>query len=50
MLNLMKRKPETDKGSFIEYVGEILWKVFKKAGELIVKIIRRIIKEVWHNA
>lgn len=50
MLNLMKRKSEEDRGSFIEYVGEVLWKVFKKAGELIVKVIRRIVKEVWSNA
>ena len=46
----MKRKNEEDRGTFIEYVGEILWKVFKKATELLAKIIRRIIKEVWHNA
>jgi len=46
-LNLIKRKTETEKGTFIEYVGEILWKVFKKIGELIVKLIKRIIKEVW---
>lgn len=47
----MKRKSdEQDKGSFVEYVGEVLWKVFKKAGELLVKVIRKIIKEVWSNA
>lgn len=50
MLNLMKRKTESDRGSFIEYVGEVLWKVFKKAGELLIKLIRKIIKELWHNA
>jgi hypothetical protein len=50
MLNLMKRKSEEDKGSFLEYLAGILWKVFKKFGELIVKVIKRIIKEVWHNA
>lgn len=51
ILNLMKRKSEEqDRGSFIEYLGEILWKVFKKAGELIVKVIKRIIKEFWNSA
>jgi hypothetical protein len=43
----MKRKSEEDKGSFLEYLAGILWKVFKKFGELIVKIIKRIVKEVW---
>jgi hypothetical protein len=46
-LNLLKRKPETEKGSFIEYIGEILWKVFKKFGELFIKLIKRIIKAIW---
>lgn len=50
MLNLMKRKTESDRGSFIEYVGETLWKALKRFGELFAKIIKRIIKEVWHNA
>jgi len=47
---LIKRKTEEDKSSFLESLVGILWKVFKKIGELIVKIIKRIIKEVWHNA
>jgi hypothetical protein len=47
-LNLMKRKSEErDKGSFLEYLAGILWRVFKKFGELIVKVIKIIIKEVW---
>ena len=46
-LNLLKRKPETEKGTFIEYIGEILYNVFKKFGELLVKLIKRIIKEIW---
>lgn len=46
----MKPKTESDKGSFLEYTAEILWKVFKKISELLIKLIKRIIKEVWHNA
>ena len=49
-LNLMKRKTEEDKSSFLEHLAGILWKVFKKLGELIVKVIKRIIKEIWYNA
>lgn len=48
-LNLMKPKTDSDKLSFIEYLGETLYKVFKKIGELLIKVIRRIIKEVWTN-
>ncbi len=47
MLNLMKHKTETEKIPFIEYIGKTLWKIFKKLGELIMKLIKRIIKEVW---
>lgn len=43
----MKPKTETDKGSFLEYLANVLWKVFKKAGELLVKLIKRIWKEIW---
>ena len=47
MLDLLKRKPETEKPQFIEHVGGILGKIFRKLGELLIKIIKRIIKEVW---
>jgi len=43
----MKHKTETEKIPFIEYIGKTLWKIFKKLGELIMKLIKRIIKEVW---
>ena len=47
----MRRKSEEqDRGSFIEYVGEMLYKIFKKVFELLTKFIKRIIKEVWYNA
>lgn len=50
-LNLMRRKSEEqDRGSFLEYISEILWKIVKKFFELLSKLIKRIIKEVWHNA
>ena len=50
-LNLMKRKNESENNeSFLEYTAKTLWKVFKKAGELLLKVIKRIIKEVWTNA
>jgi len=48
MLNLLKRKSEIEKGSFLEHIGEILLKMFKKLGEFIIILIKRIIKEVWH--
>jgi hypothetical protein len=47
MLNLLKRKPETEKPPFIEYAGEMLGRLFRKLGELLVKLIKRIIKVVW---
>ena len=46
-LRLMRRKTEADKVSFIEYIGEILYKFFKKTGELLIRLIKRIIKEIW---
>jgi len=49
-LNLMKRKPDNERGSFIEYLGEVLYRAFKRFADLLAKIIKRIIKEVWHNA
>lgn len=50
MLRLMKRKTEDDRGSFLEYIAEILYKTIKRVFELLVKVIKRIIKEVWTNA
>jgi hypothetical protein len=51
MFRLMKRKSEEqDRGSFLEYITETLWKVIKRISELLVKLIKRIIKEVWTNA
>lgn len=50
-LNLMKRRSDSDdKGSFVEYAGETIYKAFKKLVELFTKIIKRIIKEFWDNA
>lgn len=49
MLNLMNRENAKEKLSFIEYLGEILYRFFKRVGELLVKTIKRIIKEVWDN-
>lgn len=47
----MRRKnDESDRGSFLEYLAETLWRVFKKAFELFIKVIKKIVKEVWSNA
>lgn len=43
----MKPKKERDKGSFLEYLANILWKIFKKIGELLVKLLKRVWKEIW---
>lgn len=44
----MRRKSEEqDRGSFLEYIAETLWKIIKKLSELLIKIIKKILKWIW---
>lgn len=48
MLRLMNRKTDENETSFLEDIADILWSIFKRIGEIIVKIIKKIISAIWN--